>query len=92
LDQASQFRTFIFCGSKFPNELEPLTQKEKKRTNPMAPSAIIEPDLDLDLGQKPCAASGPKQPKPSTPPSPKQPNFLDEIFNGHEKFLGLTPD
>ncbi|MGA2021789.1 MAG: hypothetical protein ABSH02_14450 [Candidatus Sulfotelmatobacter sp.] len=58
----------------------------------MAPSTIIEPEVDLDLEQNPRAASGPKQPKPSTHPSPKQRNLLDEIFNGHEEFLGVTPD
>jgi hypothetical protein len=60
----------------------------------MAPSAIIEPevDLELDLEQKPRTTSGPRQPKASSPPSPEQRNLLDEIFKGHEEFLGLTPD
>ncbi|MFZ0419998.1 MAG: hypothetical protein WAM04_17995 [Candidatus Sulfotelmatobacter sp.] len=58
----------------------------------MAPSAIIEPEVDLDLEQELRDAYGPKQPKPSTPPTPKQRNLLDEIFKGHEEFLGLTAD
>jgi hypothetical protein len=49
----------------------------------------ITPETEPEVKKRTRKASAPRRP---VPPLPKGRNFLEEIFNGHEEFLGLTSD
>ncbi len=56
----------------------------------MAASPVITPEEELAEEKKTVKASAPK-PKPVRPKQARQ-TLLEEIFEGHEEFLGYTPD
>ncbi len=55
----------------------------------MAPSLLAPPEVEFEIEEEVLAELETKRP---APPAPKRRNLLEEIFQGHEDFLGLTPD
>jgi len=58
----------------------------------MAANPIISPEEELAVEKKTLKVCEPKaKPRPRGPKQPVR-DLLFEIFEGHEEFLGLTPD
>ena len=55
----------------------------------MAPSLLAPPEVEFEIEEELVNESKTKRP---APPTSKRRNLLEEIFEGHEDFLGLTPD
>jgi hypothetical protein len=55
----------------------------------MTANSVLEPEVEPKVEKKTVNLSGPK---PATPLRPKRRTLLEEIFEGHEEYLGYTPD
>lgn len=55
----------------------------------MTTSPVLDPEVETEVEKETAKLS---EPKPPGPLRPKRRTLLEEIFEGHEDFLGYTPD
>jgi hypothetical protein len=55
----------------------------------MTISPVLDPEVETEVEKGTIKVSEPKIPNPLRP---KQRTLLEEIFEGHQDFLGYTPD
>ena len=55
----------------------------------MTTSPVLDREVETEVEKETAKIS---EPKPPGPLRPKRRTLLEEIFEGHEDFLGYTPD